>query len=108
MENRTEKAKSIFLAAIEKYQPNQWPTYLDGACQEDEELRAQVEQLLQAHAEMGSFHEATGDQRLISRRSLNVLARRSAHISCSKSSAKAVWGWSTWPNRPSRLTGVWP
>src|SRR5438876_12325416 len=54
------QAKSIFLAAIETHAPEQWPTFLEHACAGDASLRAQVEKLLRAQAEMGSFHEAPG------------------------------------------------
>ena len=62
MTNQIEQAKAIFLDAIENYQPEQWPTFLAGACRNDGVLREQVELLLQAHAEMGSFHESPDDQ----------------------------------------------
>ena len=35
----------------------QWPGFLDQACAGDVRLRAEVEKLLRAHSEMGSFHE---------------------------------------------------
>jgi len=50
-------AKSIFLAAIEAHAPEQWPGFLDQACAGDVRLRAEVEKLLRARSEMGSFHE---------------------------------------------------
>jgi hypothetical protein len=43
------RAKSIFLAAVEDHPPEQWPTYLDDACQGDADLRRRVESLLAAH-----------------------------------------------------------
>src|SRR6516164_8016779 len=43
------KAKSIFLAAVESYGPDQWAAYLDEACAGDEDLRRRVEVLLRAH-----------------------------------------------------------
>jgi serine/threonine protein kinase len=49
-----EKARSIFLAAIEEL-PDQRPTFLDGACGSDDEMRARVEQLLEAHQALGSI-----------------------------------------------------
>ncbi len=51
------KAKSIFLSAIEEHQPVQWPAFLDDACADDVALRAQVEKLLRAHADLGDFRE---------------------------------------------------
>src|SRR5262249_28825129 len=52
------EAKSIFLAAIEEHTPEQWPAFLEEACAGDVRLRAEVEKLLSARAELGSFHEA--------------------------------------------------
>jgi hypothetical protein len=54
--NHFDKVKSIFLAAIERCGPER-AGYLDGACANDAELRGRVEELLQAHEQMGSFHE---------------------------------------------------
>ena len=53
----SEKEKSIFLSAIERVAPDQWPAYLDEACAADEVLRANVEQLLAAQAKLGTFYE---------------------------------------------------
>jgi serine/threonine protein kinase len=54
--NHSDKVKSIFLAAIERSEPER-AAYLDDACAGDAGLRARVEELLQAHEQMGSFHE---------------------------------------------------
>jgi WD40 repeat protein/serine/threonine protein kinase len=63
-----DRARSIFLAALDR-EPEQWPLLVDEACGADTELRARVDQLLQAHQAMGSIHggaadapEATTDQ----------------------------------------------
>ena len=58
MGDATENEKSIFLAAIERIPPEQWPAFLEKACAGDDALRARVEHLLSAQAKMGSFHEA--------------------------------------------------
>src|SRR5262245_34638663 len=58
MSDSSNQAKEIFLAALEEHTPEQWPAFLEQACAGDAPLRAQVEKLLQARAEMGSFHEA--------------------------------------------------
>jgi serine/threonine-protein kinase len=50
------KAKSIFLAAIERYPAEQWPAYLDGSCGGDSELRDRVQRLLEAHGDQKSLH----------------------------------------------------
>jgi eukaryotic-like serine/threonine-protein kinase len=60
MSDDAAKAKSVFLSAIEEHPPDQWPAFLDGACAEDVALRAQVEKLLRAHLELGTFHEKPG------------------------------------------------
>jgi eukaryotic-like serine/threonine-protein kinase len=56
MSDRSERAKSIFLEALEQT-PDQWPPFLEHACAGDAALRSGVEQLLRAQAEIGSFHE---------------------------------------------------
>src|SRR5262245_45929267 len=56
MRDPSEHAKSIFLDAIEQ-SPEQWSAFLEHACGADAGLRAAVEKLLRAHAEMGRFHE---------------------------------------------------
>ena len=58
MGDRPHQAKSIFLAALEEHTPEQWPAFLEQACAGDVPLRAEVERLLRARSEMGSFHEA--------------------------------------------------
>jgi serine/threonine protein kinase/tetratricopeptide (TPR) repeat protein len=56
MNDYSARAKSIFLDAIERT-PEEWPVFLDQACAGDAALRASVEKLLRAQAQMGSFHE---------------------------------------------------
>jgi serine/threonine protein kinase len=58
MGERSNRAKSIFLEAVEKHAAEQWPTFLEQACAGDVPLRAEVEKLLRAQADMGSFREA--------------------------------------------------
>src|SRR5215210_3444440 len=53
----SDRARSIFLEAVEGHAPEQWPAVLDRACGDDGALRAAVERLLRARAELGSFHE---------------------------------------------------
>jgi serine/threonine protein kinase/tetratricopeptide (TPR) repeat protein len=57
MAEQSNLAKSIFLAAIDQYAPQQWPAFLERACAGDVRLRAKVENLLRAQAAMGTFHE---------------------------------------------------
>jgi serine/threonine protein kinase len=44
-----QKARSLFLAAVENCAPDQWGAFLDEACAGDQELRRRVEILLRAH-----------------------------------------------------------
>src|SRR5262245_2383450 len=57
MNDRSDQAKSIFLEAIDRIPPEQWPAFLDQACGNDQILRADVEKLLQAQGKLGTFHE---------------------------------------------------
>jgi serine/threonine protein kinase len=56
MGEQSNRAKSIFLAAIE-HASDQWPTFLERACAGDAPLRAEVENLLRAQAALGPFPE---------------------------------------------------
>jgi len=58
MQDHPNQAKSLFLAALEGYPPEQWPAFLDEACAGDVALRDRVERLLRARARLGSFHES--------------------------------------------------
>ncbi len=58
MSDPTNQAKVIFLEALEAHAPEQWPAFLERACGGDSGLRAEVEKLLRARAEIGSFHES--------------------------------------------------
>jgi serine/threonine protein kinase/Flp pilus assembly protein TadD len=57
MSDRSERARSIFLEAIDCHAPEEWLAFVEQACGSDAELRACVEKLLRARAELGSFHE---------------------------------------------------
>jgi len=57
MSKQSEQAKAIFLEALDKHAPEHWPAFLEQACAGDAALRADVEELLRARAEIGSFHE---------------------------------------------------
>ena len=59
MGEQSNRAKSIFLAAIDEHAPDHWPAFLERACAGDAPLRAEVENLLRAQAALGPFHEAT-------------------------------------------------
>src|SRR5262245_21429828 len=56
--------RSIFLAALEYDDPAERSAYLDSACDGDPALRAQVEQLLTAHEQSGSFMGRPAPDRL--------------------------------------------
>src|SRR5262245_52615394 len=47
-------AKAIFLEAVERHAPDQWPAFLDRACAGRPDLRGRVEALLAAHRELGT------------------------------------------------------
>ena len=47
-------AKAIFLEAVERHAPDQWPAFLDRACVGQPDLRGRVEALLEAHREVGT------------------------------------------------------
>jgi serine/threonine protein kinase len=59
MGEQANQAQAIFLEAIEKHPPDEWPVFVAQACAGDDELRRQVEQLLHAQVELGTFHEPT-------------------------------------------------
>src|SRR6516225_4937800 len=48
------QAKAVFLEAVEKHDPDQWPAFLDQACAGQPELRHRVEMLLASHGEAGT------------------------------------------------------
>ncbi len=57
MSEESHVAKQIFLNAIDKYDPADWPVFLDGACGGDVELRREVERMLAAHQEQDSLFD---------------------------------------------------
>jgi serine/threonine protein kinase len=54
---RFQQVETIFQAALRR-DPASRPVFLDGACLDDDELRSEVESLLAAHDEAGSFIHA--------------------------------------------------
>ena len=54
MNAEAKSAKAIFLEAVERHAPGQWPAFLDWACAGRPDLRGLVEALLQAHREVGT------------------------------------------------------
>jgi Tol biopolymer transport system component/predicted Ser/Thr protein kinase len=53
---RWQRIDEVLEAALERG-PTRWAAFLDEACAEDEELRREVESLLRAHEQAGSFIE---------------------------------------------------
>ena len=53
-----QKARSIFLEAVEQHAPHQWGNYLDAACGQNQELRRRVEVLLRAHEQPNRILDA--------------------------------------------------
>jgi hypothetical protein len=49
-----KSAKAIFLEAVERIAPEQWPAFPDRACAGQAELRGRVEALLAAHRDAGT------------------------------------------------------
>ena len=61
MSDRIDRVENIFTAALAINAPGDRDAFLDGQCGEDTDLRKQVEEMLLAHAEMGSVLNATTD-----------------------------------------------
>ncbi len=59
MSNQDPRFEAIFMAALEKKALVDRDAFLDEQCGEDGELRKQLEEMLAAHGQMGSFLEAT-------------------------------------------------
>src|SRR5262245_42370373 len=55
MANPEPKLRELFSKALECQTTEERAAFLDRACQGDAELRAQLEELLQAHREAGNF-----------------------------------------------------
>jgi WD40 repeat protein/tRNA A-37 threonylcarbamoyl transferase component Bud32 len=55
METERRNAEEIFNAAVEITDPAERAAYLDKACGQDKELRAEIEELLEAHDKAGEF-----------------------------------------------------
>ena len=50
-------AEALFFAALDKATPEERAAYLDAECRDDSNLRGQVERLLAAHPQLGSYLE---------------------------------------------------
>jgi len=58
MSGTPDKAKSVFLNALEIASAEERRRYLDAQCSGDDALRCEVEELLRHHAEMGDYLES--------------------------------------------------
>jgi eukaryotic-like serine/threonine-protein kinase len=61
-----DRVKGVFQSALER-SPDARPAFLDGACGDDRSLRVEVESLLRAHEEAGSFAEQAAIDHLAGR-----------------------------------------
>jgi serine/threonine-protein kinase len=113
MQDHPNKAKSLFLAALEGYPPEQWPAFLDEACAGDVSLRTQVERLLRARARLGSFHEspppappldATADEQPVREGPGEVIGAYKLLEQIGEGASAS----SLWPSRPSPCAVGWP
>src|SRR5262245_58731279 len=57
MPSDLQKARELFLHAVGKLRPEEWPAYVAGSCGGDADLERQVRHLLHVHLEAGSFLE---------------------------------------------------
>src|SRR5262249_38482144 len=55
MIDQIKSARSIFLEIVEKVPHEKWAESLNQACGDDEQLRTEVQRLLDAHEQIGSF-----------------------------------------------------
>jgi serine/threonine protein kinase len=58
MPNQQLDVESVFMEALQIHSPEDRRAYLDQHCDDDAELRAQIEDLLRAHEDAGSFLES--------------------------------------------------
>ena len=59
MDSDPHKVRAVFLEAVEKRAPAEWPWFLDQACGQNEQLRQRVEVLLRAHQQANSLFDAS-------------------------------------------------
>ena len=105
MERQSPDLRAVFDQALEIDTPGEREAFLAAACADAPELLQQVEGLLRAHADAGSFlHTPAPD--------LPTTVDRPAaegtivgRTGCCSRSARAGWGRSSWPSRPTRFSG---
>ncbi|MGA2259774.1 MAG: serine/threonine-protein kinase [Thermoguttaceae bacterium] len=61
MNSDLNPAKVLFLEALEKHTPDQWPAFLEQACAGQPELRRRLDVLLKAHREAGTERNQPAD-----------------------------------------------
>jgi tetratricopeptide (TPR) repeat protein len=67
MKPQQNRAKEIFLNAVEISAPSERQAYLDSACAGDEALRREVEEFLEHHERLGSFLQPGGSAPAVTR-----------------------------------------
>ena len=104
-----DQVKSVFLQAVEEFEPGQWGEFLDTACAGDGVLRERVEILLQAHLGKDSVLDDPdeGPSPTLEPCPREGPGTRSDRTNCSRKSVRAAWAWCTWRNRPSPSSGGW-
>ena len=60
MGKQPNRAKAIFLEAVEEHAPERWAAFLEQACAGDVLVHAEVEKLLRAQAAVGPVPDAPG------------------------------------------------
>ena len=53
--SQNRSVQAVFHEAVENHHPDQWPVFLHSACGSDDELRRQVQRLLDAHVHVSRF-----------------------------------------------------
>jgi hypothetical protein len=109
MSTPSDRARSIFLEVVERHALEQWPAVLDRACGDAAALRADVERLLRARAELGSFHEEARPP-LVATIDLPAAEEPGTVIGPYKlleQIARAGSAWCSWPSRPLRSAERW-
>ena len=97
------KIKEIVGAALER-EPGERAAFLDQACSQDRELRAEVESLLAAHADADGLSD--NPWAATTKSTLRESQRRSVLIDSFRRSEAAGWDRYGWRNRPRRCAGA--
>src|SRR5262249_54427223 len=100
----------IYFAAVEYEDPAARAAYLAEACGSDTELRRQMERLLDARAERGSFLESPALGSTIDHGAGPIAEAPGTVIGPYKlreQIGEGAWAGSTWPNRPTPCAAKW-